>query len=165
MGITKTAGILSIVLGLVFILFPMFSVELVSIIVGLSLLFFGISAAFMGFNMRPDHNGFSIAAIIIGIIAIIIGFIFIFYIDALSFLVGIQFYIVGFIMIIFGISGLISKMTRFSAFSSILVLIMGIILIALGALAFNNPVYIAIVIGVVLIIEGIALMIEDNDYS
>ena len=64
-------------------------------------------------------------------------------------------------MIVFGITGLISKMTRISAFSSILVLIMGILLIALAAFAMNNPIYIAIVIGIVLIIEGVGLIIEN----
>ncbi len=161
MGINKSAGILSIILGLIFILFPMFSTGLVSIIVGLSLLFFGISAAFMGWNMKDSLRTFSLITVIIGIIAIIFGFLFIFYIDALSFLTGIQFYIVGFIMIIFGITGLVSKMTRVSTFSSILVLLMGIVLIALAAFAMSNPIYIAIVIGVVLIIEGVGLILED----
>ena len=39
----KIAGIVSIVLGLMFIVFPMFSSELVSAIVGVSLIFLGIS--------------------------------------------------------------------------------------------------------------------------
>ena len=160
MGVEKNAGILSVVLGLIFIIFPMFSAELVSIIVGLSLLFFGIPAAFMGFNMRKQTGYFGIAILIIGIIAIIFGFLFIFYIDALSFLIGLQFYIVGFIMIVFGITGLISKMTRFSTFTSLLILLMGIVAIALAAFAASQPIYIAIIIGVVLIIEGIAMILE-----
>lgn len=160
MGVEKNAGILSVALGLIFIIFPMFSAELVSIIVGLSLLFFGISAAFMGFNMRKQTGYFGIAILIIGIIAIIFGFLFIFYIDALSFLIGLQFYIVGFIMIVFGITGLISKMTRFSTFTSLLILLMGIVAIALAAFAASQPIYIAIIIGVVLIIEGIAMILE-----
>ncbi|MBQ2653409.1 MAG: DUF308 domain-containing protein [Methanobrevibacter sp.] len=160
MGIEKSAGILSIILGLIFIIFPMFSGELISIIVGLSLLFFGISAAFMGFNMRKQTGYVGIAILIIGIIAIIFGFLFIFYIDALSFLIGLQFYIVGFIMIIFGITGVLSKMTRFSTFTSILVLIMGIVAIALAAFAVSQPIYIAIIIGIVLIIEGVSMMLE-----
>ena len=159
--INKNAGILSIILGLVFILSPMFSSGLVSMIVGLSLLFFGISAAVMGWNMKRDFDTFSIATIIIGIIAIIFGFLFIFYIDALSFLIGIQFYIVGFIMIIFGITGILSKSEHISNFSSILVLIMGIIAIALAAFALNEPIYIAIIIGIVLIIEGVTLILSD----
>lgn len=160
MDVQKGAGILSIVVGLIFIIFPMFSASLVSIIVGLSLLFFGISSAFMGFNIRNQMGTYSTASIIIGIIAIIFGFLFIFYIDALSFLTSIQFYIVGFIMIVFGITGLLSLMTRFSKLTSLLVLIMGILAIALGALALNQPIYIAIIIGIVLVIEGIAMILE-----
>ena len=161
MTLEKTAGIITIIIGLIFILFPMFSSELVSIIVGLSLLFFGISAAFMGFNIGSHHRTYSIVAIAIGLLSIIFGFLFLFYIDALSFLIGLQFYIVGFIMIVFGITGLISKMTRVSTFSSVLVLLMGIVLIALAVFALNQPIYIAIVIGIVLIIEGIGLILED----
>ena len=132
MFMNRTAGILSIIVGLIFMIFPMFSSEFISIIVGLSLLFFVISSVFMGWNMRNDLDGFSTAFIIIGIIAIIFGFLFIFYIDALSFLVGLQFYIVGFIMIVFGIAGLISKNKTLSTFASILVLLMGILAIVLA---------------------------------
>ena len=161
MEVNKGAGILSIVLGLIFILFPMFSSGLVSVIVGLSLLFFGISSVYLGYNMRNEFDLYSKTTIIIGIIAIIFGFLFIFYIDALSFLIAIQFYIVGFIMIIFGISGLISRMGPISTFTSILVLIMGVIAIALAAFSINQPVYIAIIIGIVLIIEGVALILSN----
>ena len=161
MEVNKGAGILSIVLGLIFILFPMFSSGLVSVIVGLSLLFFGISSVYLGYNMRNEFDLYSKTTIIIGIIGIIFGFLFIFYIDALSFLIAIQFYIVGFIMIIFGISGLISRMGSISTFTSILVLIMGVIAIALAAFSINQPVYIAIIIGIVLIIEGVALILSN----
>ena len=63
-------------------------------------------------------------------------------------------------MIIFGITGVLSKMTRFSTFTSILVLIMGIVAIALAAFAVSQPIYIAIIIGIVLIIEGVSMMLE-----
>lgn len=159
METTRMAGILSIVLGLIFIIFPMFSAGLVSVIVGLSLLFFGISAAFLGWNMRNEvENISSLIILAIGIIAIIFGFLFIFYIDALSFLIGLQFYIVGFIMIVFGIAGLLSKVSRTSIFSSVLVLIMGILAIAIAIFTIEQPIYIAIIIGVALIIEGIFLL-------
>lgn len=157
----KLAGILTIIIGLIFILFPMFSSELISIIVGLSLLFFGISAAYMGYTMRKDGVSYSIIPIILGIISIILGIGFIFFIDALSFLIGFQFYIVGIIMIVFGISGLISKLGRISAFTAILVLLMGIVSIALAIFALNQPIYIAIIIGIVLIIEGVFFLLND----
>ena len=64
-------------------------------------------------------------------------------------------------MIIFGITGILSKSEHISNFSSILVLIMGIIAIALAAFALNEPIYIAIIIGIVLIIEGVTLILSD----
>ncbi len=64
-------------------------------------------------------------------------------------------------MIAFGIIGLVSKVTKVSTFASILVLIMGIVAIALAAYAINQPVYIAIIIGIVLIIEGVNLFLFD----
>lgn len=63
-------------------------------------------------------------------------------------------------MIVFGITGLVSKMTRVSTFSSVLVLLMGIVLIALAVFALSEPIYIAIIIGIVLIIEGIGLLLD-----
>ncbi len=158
----KIAGIFFLVLGLIFILFPMFSSELVSIIVGLSLVFLGISIVFTGYNLSKEmRKEVAIIAIIIGIISIILGLLFIFYLNAISFIVAFQFYIIGFIMIIFGISGLVSKTGRISNFTSILILLMGIVAIALAIFASNNPLYLAIIIGIVLIIEGIAYLLDD----
>jgi uncharacterized membrane protein HdeD (DUF308 family) len=160
MDIKKSAGLLSIIIGLIFIIFPMFSSEFISFIVGLSLLFFGISTVFMGYQIKDQMDLYSKIIMIIGAISIIFGFLFIFYIDALSFLVGFQFFIVGIIMIVFGITGLLSKLTRFSTFTSILVLIMGIVLFALAIFAANQPIYIAIIIGIVIIIEGVSLLLD-----
>ena len=159
----KGMGLLSIILGLIFIIFPMFSESLVSIIIGMSLLFFGISAAYTGLDMKKYADSmYAVPLIVIGIIVIILGFLFIFYIDALSFLVGIQFYLVGFILIIFGIIGLLSRISAFYLFTSILIFVMGIISIVLGAFAWAQPMYIAIIIGLILIIEGAALLFLDQ---
>lgn len=161
MEIENPSGIFCFILGLIFILFPMFSSGLISIIVGLSLLFFGISAILMGYNMRNYRNRFSTAVMIIGIISVILGIAFIFFINAISFIVAFQFYIVGFIMIAFGITGLLSKMNRISLFTSVLVLLMGIVVIALAVFALNQPIYISIIIGIVLIIEGLNFLLDD----
>jgi hypothetical protein len=52
-------------------------------------------------------------------------------------------------------------MKRIPAFTSILVLVMGIVMIALAAFAIEQPIYIAILIGVVLIIQGLSMMMID----
>jgi len=158
----KTLGLISIIIGLIFIVFPIFSSDLISVIVGLSLLFFGISAVFFGWNMRSKYNYMlSNTALIIGIIAVIFGFLFLFYIDALPFLVSIQFYIVGFIMIIFGITGFLSRVNNISNFTSILVFLMGIVAIALAIFAQSQPIFITMVLGAVLIFEGLGLYVSD----
>lgn len=63
-------------------------------------------------------------------------------------------------MVLFGISGILSKFERITL-TSIMILIMGIITIILGAFSINNPIYVAIIIGICLIIEGVALILSD----
>ena len=46
----KISGILSVILGLIFIIFPIFSSGLVSILIGISLVFFGIALILAGFS-------------------------------------------------------------------------------------------------------------------
>ena len=158
----KGMGLLSIIVGLIFMIFPVFSESLVSIIIGLSLLFFGITAVYTGLDMRRyANNTYSGSLIVIGIIVIILGFLFVFYIDVLSFLVSIQFYLIGFILVILGITGLLSRVNAFSLFTSVFIFVMGIISIALGAFAWTQPIYIAIIIGLILVIKGVALLLFD----
>ncbi|WP_296802150.1 DUF308 domain-containing protein [uncultured Methanobrevibacter sp.] len=109
MEANKISGILSIILGLIFIIFPIFSSGVVSIIIGISLLFFGIALVLAGFTASN---------IIIGILAIIFGLLFIFNLDALSFLLGLQFYIIGIIILLAGILGLFSD-TQTSKLASV----------------------------------------------
>ena len=127
MEANKISGILSIILGLIFIIFPIFSSGVVSIIIGVSLFFFGIALILAGFTASN---------IIIGILAIIFGLLFTFNIDAVSFLLGFQFYIIGIILLLAGIIGLISD-TQISKIASVLIIIMGIISFALGGFCFR----------------------------
>lgn len=149
------------ILGIIFIVFPMFSAELVSVIVGVSLLFFGFASLINGFSVWNMLTHFSAVNVVIGIISIIFGLLFIFAIDALSFLVGLQFYIIGFIMIIFGIVGLISE-SRLSKTTSLLILVIGVIAILLAIFAVAQPIYVAILIGVCLIIQGLRFYFDDD---
>ncbi|WP_406536385.1 DUF308 domain-containing protein [Methanobrevibacter sp.] len=146
----KISGILSILLGLIFIIFPVFSTATLSIFIGLSLVFFGIALII---------SGFSAVNIIIGILAIIVGLVFVFNISALSFIFGIQFYIIGILLILGGIVGLLSD-SGVSKIASVLIIILGIISFALGGFSIDQPLFAVILIGVALIIEGIGLYLE-----
>lgn len=160
MEANKGAGIFAIILGLILIIFPMISTEIISIIVGVSLIIGGISAISSGAALG-FRNGISILVILIGFIMAILGFLFLFYIETLSVLVSLQFYIVGFLMLILGILGLVSHVNKASTISSALVTLFGVILIILAAFAMAQPIFVAIFLGVSLIIQGIALMISE----
>lgn len=158
MGLEKIIGIIFMVLGLIFIIFPMFSAESVSFIVGLSLLFFGFASIVNGLSVR-NMSTLSKINLVVGIIAVIFGILFIFAINALSFLVGLQFYIIAFILIFCGIVGIISNSTL-SKTTSLLILIIGIIAIVLGIYSITDPIYAAILIGLCLILQGLRFYLD-----
>ena len=146
----KITGILSIILGLIFLICPIFSTAFLSIFIGLSLIFFGIAFIL---------SEFSALNIIVGILAILVGLVFVFNITALSFIFGLQFYIIGILMIIAGIVGLISD-SQFGKIASIFIIILGIISLALGGLSIDQPLFAAALIGVALIVQGVRLYLE-----
>lgn len=162
MNLLKGMGIFSIILGIIFIVCPILAASFVSFLVGLSLLFFGITTMISGIGYKSESAGYAISRIIIGLIALILGILFIFsYIDALSFLVTFELFIIGIIMIFVGISGIFSRINNISLATSILTTLLGIVAIILGFFTGSNPVVVAIIIGIVLVIEGISLLISD----
>lgn len=161
MGLKQISGIIFAILGLIFIIFPLFSAESVSVIVGLSLLFFGFTSFLNGFSIMGKNKRFASINMAIGIIAIIFGLLFIFAIKVLPALAGLQIYIVGFIMIVFGAVGIISK-SKISKSSSLLILVMGVIALALAIYSISQPIYIAILLGLCLIIQGVRFYLDDD---
>ena len=99
MNMEKILGLLYIIFGLLFVIYPIFSSALLSMIIGFSLVCFGLSSICMGivFTEIPLYK---YLAIILGIIAVIFGIMFMFFLNAVPFLVSLQFYIVGFLMIL-----------------------------------------------------------------
>ena len=160
MDSNKYLGILIIILGLIFMCFPVFSSVLFSVIIGVGLLLLGISTVIFGFDIRHDSGAISALTIVFGIIGIIIGLLFIFYLDAVSILVSLEFYIIGTIMIIVGISGLIANEDSKSKLMSVLIIILGIISFFVAVYALAEPLYLAILVGIVLILEGILILAE-----
>ena len=86
---------------------------------------------------------------------IILGLAFIFGTNAISFLVGLQFYIVGFMLIIASVMGLLGG-AAINKTGSIITLVLGILVIFIAMFASNNPVLITIIIGIVLIAYGVS---------
>lgn len=71
--------------------------------------------------------------------------------------VGFYFYLIGFMLLI---SGIIRVVTGGIKSISIMSIILGILMIILGAFSMMSPVYVAVLIGVSVIAEGIDLLIS-----
>ena len=84
-----------------------------------------------------------------------LGLAFIFGTNALSFLVGLQFYIIGFILIIVSAIGLLGGLP-IQKTSSIITLILGIVILFIAIFAANNPILITIILGIALIANGVS---------
>lgn len=157
----KLLGIIFIILGIIFAVYPVYSSIAVSIILGICLIAFGLAAIFDGCSVWSQIAHVSAMKILGGILAIILGILFIYGVDAVSFLVGFEFYLMGFIMIFVGVLSLASEST-WSKLTAILIIIMGIIAIFLAFWAVALPVYAAILVGICLIMYGILFLIDQS---
>lgn len=160
MDSNKYLGIVLIILGLIFMCFPLFTSVLFSVIIGVALFFLGISALLVGWDIRHESGTLAAFAILLAIIGIVLGILFIFYVDAVAILTGISFYILGIFMIVVGIYDMIAKKGGKAKCIGLIVAILGIIAFFIGVYAIVNPIYAAVLVGVVLILEGIFLFIE-----
>ena len=88
MDYSKILGMLFIVLGLLFIIYPLYTSAAVSWIAGICLIAFGFASIIDGFSIWSMMAHVSALNILLGICAILIGLLFIYEIDALSFLVA-----------------------------------------------------------------------------
>ena len=153
-------GIIFIILGLIFAIYPVYSAEAVSWIAGICLIAFGFASIIDGFSIWGMVTRTSIINILVGICAILFGILFIYEIDALSFIVAYQFYLIAFVLILIGILGLFTDST-ISKVASLLILIMGIIAIFMAVFSIAEPLYTAILVGICLIMEGITFLASD----
>jgi len=152
-------GILAILLGLIVIAFPLISVLLLSSIVGIGLIFIGVWLLAQSFEIWGSNKGISIAALILGILGIIVGIGLFGKILAFSILVGLIIYIGGLFLIISGIISLVSGQGSAGRWGGILGIILGILYIIIGVYALN-PLYLAFIIGLWLIITGLFMIIS-----
>ena len=158
MDYKKLLGILLIILGIIFTVYPMYSAEAVSWIAGISLIAFGFASIIDGFSVWSMLAHVSLLNILLGICAILIGLLFIYKIDALSFLVAYQFYLIAFVLIFMGIFGIFFALDMKSRLISVLILILGIVAVYLAFASLAQPLYVAIIVGICLIMEGILFL-------
>lgn len=158
MDYRKILGFLFIILGLLFMIYPVYSAEAVSLIAGISLIAFGIASIIDGFSIFSVMTNFSAVNILLGICAILLGVLFIYEIDALSFIIGFQFYLIAFVLMFIGIVGMFKGIESLSRLASVLILILGIIAVFLASFSIAQPLYTAIIVGICLILYGITFL-------
>jgi len=147
-------GILAIILGLMVIAFPLISVFTFSVLAGLGILILGIWFLVQCFHVWESSKGVSIAYLILGIIAIIAGIGLVGNILALSFLASFILYLAGFFLLISGILTLFTGEGGSAKGVGAFGIVLGILYIILGLYAWD-PFYLALLIGLWLIISGI----------
>ena len=158
MDYKKVLGILLIILGIIFAVYPMYSAEAVSWIAGICLICFGFASIIDGFSVWSMMAHVSLLNILIGICAILFGLLFIYKIDALSFIVGYLFFLIAFVLIFTGIIGIIFGLGSISRLASVLILILGIVTFYLAFASLAQPLYVAIIVGICLIMRGILFL-------
>jgi membrane protein HdeD len=156
-GRNVLSGILAIILGIVVMAFPLFSVLLLADIVGIGLIIIGIWLLAQSFEIWSASKGVSILALIFGILGIIVGIGLFGKILAFSILVGLIIYIGGLFLIISGIISLLSGKGGAGRWGGLLGIILGILYIIIGVYALN-PFYLALLIGIWLILTGIFMI-------
>jgi membrane protein HdeD len=154
-GRNMLTGILAIILGLLVIAFPVIGVWTISVIAGFSIIILGIWLIIQAFELRSAGKAAGIANVILGVIAIIIGLGLFGNILAFSFLASFFFYFAGFFLLISGIMALVAGEGTSRTGVGGLGVVLGILYIILGAYAWN-PLYLALLIGVFLIVYGIS---------
>lgn len=160
MNYKQILGIILIILGLLFIAYPLYSAEAVSLIAGICLIAFGFASIIDGFSIWSIVTHVSAINILLGIFAILLGLLFIYKIDALSFIVAYQFYLIAFVLIFIGLVGLFFDSTV-SKVTSLIILILGIVAVFLAVYSIAEPLYVAIIVGICLIMEGITFFAAD----
>jgi uncharacterized membrane protein HdeD (DUF308 family) len=135
-------GILAIILGLLVIIFPIFSVFTASVMAGFAIMLLGIWLVAQSFGTWGTSKGASI-----GLFGSVLAF---------SFLVSFWLYFAGFFLIISGIMSFFVKEGTTGKGIGGIGIILGILYMILASYAWN-PYYLALLIGIWLIIDGIAL--------
>ena len=155
----QTFGVLLILIGLIFIIFPIFSLSLVSIFIGIGLFLSSLGLLISGLSLSRETSSLGLVNIIIGIIGAILGIVFMFNVGAYSTIVALEFFIVGFILIFLAITGYFGSLRIINGTGAIVTGVFGIIIILLGLVA-RNPVYLSAMIGILLLLYGVKYFLD-----
>lgn len=158
-------GILSIILGLIIIVFPLISMVTVGVLAGLGVIFLGFWLLLQAIKSWKDNMAAGIANIILALFAFLFGIVFIYDINFLKFITFFALYIVAFFLLLTGITALFSGKDIKARLSGVLGVVFALVFMYI-AMQVQNIFYLAIVIGAFLIALGVMeLFIGPPEFS
>jgi uncharacterized membrane protein HdeD (DUF308 family) len=154
-------GIIAIILGIVVMIFPYMSIVTLSVLTGIGILVLGIWFLINTLNIWEDSKAASIAYLILGLIAIVAGIGMMGNIYAFSFLTSFIIYLAGFYLLFSGTLAIFNGITTLERGIGATGVIIGFTYLIVGIFAFN-PYYLALLIGIWLIFDGIKLFFVES---
>lgn len=152
-------SIISIILGIIIILFPLFGVAAVSAIIGLAFLFVGIITLLFAYQTSKFSGPYSTVGMIAGILVAIFGIILIFDPAVFVFLAAFFIYLAGIVLIIIGIIGIADSILPGSRYIGLSSILLGIIYFICGYFV-SDPKILGFLIGLWLLVVGIINLIQ-----
>lgn len=153
-------GIIAFILGIIILIFPFASDLALSVVFGIAFIILGIYYFILGGYSWKLSKGMTATYIILAILSIICGGMIFFNVVVFDLFVSIYFYVFGFMLLISGFVRLFQPGYKNSI--AVLTIILGILTVFLGYFAMISYIYVAIIIGIGLIVNGFGLMIGDE---
>ncbi|MDI9623761.1 MAG: DUF308 domain-containing protein [Methanothermobacter sp.] len=153
----KWAGLISIILGIIFVISPVGGVNAISMFSGIILALIGVWMILNALKERY-YRRLSLLWLIFAVLLIFVGVLLAFQIILISAFAGFWLYVTGLLFIIAGFIVVLSAwdahVTRALGFMGILV---GLIYFVVGILALD-PVFLGVIVGIILIIYGFIIL-------
>ena len=157
---TKFVSLLSILFGLIIIIFPIMGIIGISSLISLSVLLMSIYLLVVGIIIIDYNSSGAILDLILGIILLLLSICLIFHPALLGFLAQISMYFAGIMLIIVAVVSLINnRNTRYGFYSGIIGIILGLAYIIIGTYL-SNPIILGTLIGIWLVISGIFKLMD-----
>ncbi len=152
--INQLFGIISVVLGLLIIIFPLEGNYHTNVLGGFAILVFGIWLLIWG-NVSYSYSPIkSIIYLILGVSGIVIGVGLFGYTGGLNFLISYWFYLAGFFLISLGIIIFVTGKNTLQTLNGILGILLGFTYVILASYAWD-PFSLTAIIGIWMIITGL----------
>jgi uncharacterized membrane protein HdeD (DUF308 family) len=155
---SKSLGVLTILFGLILLIFPWFGLWTLTAIVGFILMLIGIGLLVFGAYTYQASKGAGVAFLVLGLLGLIAGVGLFGNVEAFAALAGLGLYLSGFILIIAGLIHVLKPRTRLSREVGLLGIIVGVAYVILGSFAVD-PRGLSILMGIWLIIAGITSLL------